>query len=102
MVKGYQKELSIKGLGFKAELSNQVLKLNLGFSHPVHYQLPQGISVEVVRNTELKIKGVDKELVGLVASQICKKRKPDVYKGKGVFYKGTDLTLKVGKTAAKK
>lgn len=102
VVKGYQKELLIKGLGFKAQLSDRILQLNLGFSHPIDYHLPPGIEVEVIKNIDLKIKGIDKELVGLVASQICKQKKPDVYKGKGVFYKGTSLTLKVGKTATKK
>ena len=102
VVNGYQKELSIKGLGFKAQLSDRTLQLNLGFSHPIHYPIPQGITVEVIKNIDLKIKGIDKELVGLVASQICKKRKPDVYKGKGIFYKGTKLNLKVGKTGVKK
>lgn len=102
MTKGYQKELSIEGLGFKAKMNNNILELNLGFSHPIHYPLPADITVDVVKNTRLIIKGIDKAMVGLVASQIRKKHKPDVYKGKGVFYEGQKINLKVGKTATKK
>ncbi len=103
VTKGFQKKILIKGLGYKVKLlSEKILQLYLGFSHPINYQIPEGISVEVLQNVDLIIKGVDKDLVGLVASQIHKMKKKDPYKGKGVFYEGEKITLKVGKTATKK
>lgn len=78
------------------------LKLNLGYSHQIDFSIPKGITITVNKNVEIVIQGFDKELVGLVASQIRKLKKPEPYKGKGVIYKGEQIQRKVGKTAVNK
>lgn len=98
---GFTKILEIVGVGYKAEAKKGILQLSLGFSHPVLFILPQGISAEVEGNTVIKIGGIDKELVGETAARIRSFRKPDVYKLKGVRYRGEKLIKKVGKAAGK-
>jgi large subunit ribosomal protein L6 len=97
---GFNKELEIVGVGYRATAKgpNQ-LELALGFSHPVVVDAPDGISFEVPQPTRISVKGIDKELVGQVAANIRKIRKPEPYKGKGVRYAGERVIRKAGKTA---
>jgi large subunit ribosomal protein L6 len=96
--KGYEKKLEIVGIGYRSELKGDSLVLYLGYSHPIDFSLPQGISAEVEKQTLVTIKGIDKELVGQVAAKIRDLRKPDPYKGKGVKYAGEIIRKKAGKT----
>lgn len=96
----YTKKLEINGVGYKAAVNGSKLTLNLGFSHPVIYELPEGIKAEVQAN-EIIINGIDKQLVGEVSAQIRKIRKPEPYKGKGIKYSDEILRRKAGKTAGK-
>ncbi|HBO70124.1 MAG TPA: 50S ribosomal protein L6 [Deltaproteobacteria bacterium] len=98
---GFTKTLEIVGVGYKAEVKPGKLQLALGYSHPVVFPLPQGISAEVEANTVIKVNGIDKELVGMTAAKIRQLRKPDVYKQKGIRYRGERLKKKVGKAAGK-
>lgn len=97
---GYEKKLEINGVGYKASVSGAKLTLNVGYSHPVIYQLPEGIKTEVQANI-IVINGIDKQLVGETAAQIRKIRKPEPYKGKGIKYVDEVLRHKAGKTAGK-
>lgn len=97
---GFEKKLEINGVGYKASLSDSVLTLNMGFSHPVEYNLPDGISANVEKNI-ITINGIDKQLVGETAAQIRKIRKPEPYKGKGIKYVDEVIRRKAGKTATK-
>jgi large subunit ribosomal protein L6 len=96
--KGFEKKLEIVGIGYRSELKGDGLALYLGYSHPINFVLPQGISAEVEKQTLVTIKGIDKELVGQIAAKIRDLRKPDPYKGKGVKYAGEVLRKKAGKT----
>ena len=96
----YTKKLEINGVGYKATVSGNKLTLNVGYSHPVIYELPAGLKVEVQANNVI-ISGIDKYLVGETASQIRKIRKPEPYKGKGIKYSDEILRRKAGKTAGK-
>jgi large subunit ribosomal protein L6 len=98
---GFTRTLDIVGIGYKAEVKPGKLHLALGYSHPVVFPLPQGISAEVEGNTVIKVIGIDKELVGLTAARIRGLRKPDAYKQKGIRYRGERLLKKVGKAAGK-
>ena len=98
---GFTKKLEINGVGFKAAVSGQKLTLNLGFSHPIIYDVPDGITAQVEGNNVIIISGIDKQLVGEVAAQIRKKRKPEPYKGKGIKYSDEVVRRKAGKAAAK-
>jgi large subunit ribosomal protein L6 len=95
---GYEKKLEIVGIGYRSELKGNSLALYLGYSHPIDFPLPQGISAEVEKQTLVTIRGIDKELVGQIAAKIRDLRKPDPYKGKGVKYAGEVLRKKAGKT----
>lgn len=97
---GFEKKLEINGVGYKVQASGRKLILNLGFSHPIEYDLPEGITAEVEANV-ITIKGFDKQLVGETAAQIRKFRKPEPYKGKGIKYQDEVIRRKEGKTAAK-
>ncbi len=99
--KGFEKGLQIEGVGFKAELKGDRVLLALGFSHPILIIPPAGISFEVPTANSLKVKGIDKQLVGLVAAKIRDLRKPEPYKGKGIRYVGEFIRRKAGKTSAK-
>jgi large subunit ribosomal protein L6 len=98
---GFTKTLEIVGVGYKAESKKGALHLALGYSHPVVFPLPEGISAEVEANTVIKVNGIDKELVGETAARIRSLRSPDVYKLKGIRYRGERLIKKVGKAAGK-
>jgi len=97
--KGYIKQLEINGVGYRAAASGNKLTFNLGFSHPVDFPLPAGISASVDKNI-ITVSGIDKQLVGETAAQIRKIRKPEPYKGKGIKYVDEVLRRKAGKTAA--
>jgi len=97
---GYEKKLEINGVGFKASVTGNKLVLNVGYSHPVEYNLPEGINANV-EDKIITISGIDKQLVGEVAAQIRKVRKPEPYKGKGIKYIDEIIRRKVGKTAVK-
>ncbi|MFH1644819.1 MAG: 50S ribosomal protein L6 [Candidatus Omnitrophota bacterium] len=97
---GFTKELEIQGVGFKSELKGKKLVLNLGFSHPVEFNIPEGITIEVPKPTSIVIKGIDKQLVGEVAAEIRAFYKPEPYKGKGIRYVGEYVRKKAGKTVA--
>ncbi|QEH62313.1 50S ribosomal protein L6 [Spiroplasma chinense] len=98
---GFVKELEIVGVGYRAALAGNKINLSLGFSHPVEYIVPQGITVEIPKPTEIKISGIDKQLVGEVAANIRGYRRPEPYKGKGVKYKNEKIIRKEGKAAGK-
>ena len=83
---GFERKLQLVGVGYKAQAKGQVLNLALGFSHPIDYELPEGVVAETPNQTEILIKGVDKQLVGQVAAEIRDFRRPELYKGKGVRY----------------
>jgi large subunit ribosomal protein L6 len=97
---GFKKELDIVGIGYRAEVSGQQLKLALGYSHPVVFPIPEGIGITVDNQTHLVISGIDRQVVGQVAANIRSLRKPDPYKQKGIRYTGEVLKKKVGKTGA--
>lgn len=101
VTEGFTKTLDIVGVGYKAEAKKGALHLALGYSHPVVFPLPEGISAEVEANTVIKVNGIDKELVGETAARIRSLRRPDVYKLKGIRYRGERLIKKVGKAAGK-
>lgn len=103
---GHQKVLEIVGVGYRAALDGKALVLNMGYSHPVRVEAPEGIIFEVVQGeknkaTQVVVKGIDKVLVGQLAADIRKVRKPDPYKGKGLRYKGEVVKLRPGKRAGK-
>lgn len=98
VVDPYVKDLVIQGVGFKAALNGRQLELSLGYSHPIHYTVPDGITITIQENTKLKITGVDKQLVGAVASTLQSFYKPEPYKGKGVHIVGKFVRRKEGKT----
>jgi large subunit ribosomal protein L6 len=95
---GFRKQLEVEGVGFRAAVQGSTLNLNLGFSHPIPFQIPQGIEITVTDATKINIEGVDKKLVGQVAADIRGFYPPEPYKGKGVRYAGEQIRRKVGKT----
>jgi len=100
VTQGFEKRLEIIGIGFRADLQDKVLKLTLGFSHPILYPIPEGIKIEVEKQTLITVKGVDKQQVGIVAAQLRSIKPPEPYKGKGIRYVGEKIRKKVGKTKA--
>ena len=97
---GYQKQLELVGVGYRAQSKgSNALELQLGFSHPVKYSAPEGITLEVPSQTEINISGIDKQVVGQVAADIRALKKPEPYKGKGIRYVGEHIIRKAGKTA---
>ena len=86
VTEGFERKLQLVGVGYKAQAKGQVLNLALGYSHPIDYQLPEGVSAETPSQTDIIIKGIDKQLVGQVAAEIRDFRRPEPYKGKGVRY----------------
>lgn len=94
---GWQKQLTLVGVGYRAAISGKSLNLTLGYSHPISYKLPDGISIEVPSQTEIIVKGIDKQKVGQVASEIRAYRKPEPYKGKGVRYTDEQIVRKEAK-----
>jgi len=97
VTKGYERKLELQGVGFRAAVQGKVLNLTLGFSHPVNYTVPEGITIETPSQTEIIIKGIDRQKVGQVAAEIRDVRPPEPYKGKGVRYAGEKIVLKEGK-----
>jgi len=99
--KGYERVLDITGVGYRAEASGKNLNLSLGYSHPVEYPLPEGITVEVEKQTKIMVRGIDKQLVGATAAKIRSFRPPEPYKGKGIRYADERILRKAGKTGKK-
>ncbi len=101
VTRGYQRSLEISGVGFKAELKGKDIQFTLGFSHPVVFKLPEGVTAEVdPKQTRLTVRGVDKHLLGLTAAKIRALRPPEPYKGKGIKYAEETIRRKEGKTGA--
>ena len=98
VAEGWKKELDIVGVGYRAAMEGSKLVLALGYSHPIHYEAPKGITIAVDKQTHIIVTGSDRQLVGQVAADIRKFRKPEPYKGKGVMYTGEVIRRKAGKT----
>jgi large subunit ribosomal protein L6 len=98
---GFVRNLEISGVGYRAEIDGNNLKLALGFSSPIQYAIPEGIDIKVDKQINISISGIDKELVGRVAAEIRSLKKPEPYKGKGIKYAGEYIRRKAGKSAAK-
>ena len=101
VTEGYQKELEVNGVGYRAQKKGKVLTLSLGYSHPVEMEDPDGVEVEVEGQNKIIVKGIDKEKVGQYAAEIREKRAPEPYKGKGIKYADEVIRRKVGKTGKK-
>ncbi len=101
LTQGFERRLDITGVGYRATVKGNALELLLGFSHPINYDIPADIEIVVEKNTHVIIKGVDKQVVGQVASEIRGFRPPEPYKGKGVRYSDEVIVRKAGKTAKK-
>jgi large subunit ribosomal protein L6 len=97
---GFSKDLEIVGVGYKAELKGKDLVLTLGFSHPIDFPVPEGLTIEVPEPTKIRVSGIEKDKVGQAAAEIRGFRPPEPYKGKGVKYAGEIIKRKAGKTAA--
>lgn len=96
--KGFERNLELVGVGYRAQKQGSKLVLNVGFSHPVEFEAEQGLEIEVPANTKISIKGIDKERVGALAANIRQVRPPEPYKGKGIRYEGEHVRRKEGKT----
>ena len=99
VTKGFEKRLEIQGVGYRAALRGSALELQVGYSHPVEFPAPEGISFEVPAPNRIVVRGIDKQLVGEIAARIRKVRKPEPYKGKGIRYEGEYVRKKAGKAA---
>ena len=97
VTKGFEKKLELKGVGYRAQVQGKKLNLTVGFSHPVHVEMPEGITIEAPTQTEILVKGADKQLVGQIAANIRGIRPPDAYKGKGIRYADEHISLKEAK-----
>ena len=97
VTEGFKKELEINGVGYRAAMTGNVLKLTLGLSHDVNYEIPAGVTVTAPKATEIIVEGIDQQVVGQVAANIRKYRKPEPYKGKGIKYKDEYIFRKEGK-----
>lgn len=97
VTQGYVKELEIQGVGLRAALQGNTLVMQLGYSHEIRLDIPQGVKIEVPTPTEIKVSGIDKQLVGYVAAKIRDYKRPEPYKGKGIRYKGEYVQRKEGK-----
>jgi large subunit ribosomal protein L6 len=97
VTKGYERKLGLVGVGYRAQVQGRKLNLSLGFSHPVEFLIPEGITVETPSQTEIVVKGADKHMVGQIAAKIRAYRPPEPYKGKGVRYSDEKVTLKEAK-----
>ncbi|MGB5986548.1 MAG: 50S ribosomal protein L6 [Desulfobacterales bacterium] len=98
---GFERTLEINGIGYRATLEGDTLVLNLGYSHPINYELPKGISASVDKKNAIKLSGIDKEMLGFTAASIRGLRPPEPYKGKGVKYAEEQIQRKAGKTGTK-
>ena len=101
VAEGFERVLEIQGVGYRAEIQGSQLVLNLGYSHPVPFQLPDGITAQVDKQTRVVLKGIDRDLLGLTAARIRRFRPPEPYKGKGIKYQEEKIRRKVGKTGSK-
>lgn len=101
VTKGWSKELELNGVGYRAAVSGKKLELTLGYSHPIHFQIPDGIEITVDKQTRVAIKGADKGLVGEVSAKIRSFRPPEPYLGKGIKYADEVIKKKAGKSASK-
>jgi large subunit ribosomal protein L6 len=101
VTKGYTRVLEINGVGYRADVKNDVLHLNLGYSHPIDFRLPKGIEASIDKQNRITLSGIDKELLGQTAAKIRDFRRCEPYKGKGIKYAGEVLRRKVGKAGAK-
>ena len=99
--KGFERVLEINGIGYRASLDGNCMVFNLGYSHPINFDLPAGISAEIEKNNTVKLFGIDKEQLGHVAASIRRLRPPEPYKGKGIKYAEEHIRKKAGKTGAK-
>lgn len=99
--KGFQKKLSVEGVGYRAEVKGSTLVLSVGYSKPVDFNLPAGVTAEVDKANNITLSCIDKELLGLTAAQVREIRKPEPYKGKGIRYADEYIARKVGKAAGK-
>lgn len=95
--KGFEKKLAVEGVGYRANMAGSTLTLNVGYSNPLEFKLPEGIKAEVDKDNTIAVSGIDKELVGLTAARIRDLRKPEPYKGKGIRYIDEHIVRKVGK-----
>lgn len=98
---GFGKTLNIVGVGYRAELKGDILNLNLGYSHPIEFVLPEGINAKVEKQVKITIEGIDKQLVGEVAAKIRSFKSPEPYKGKGILYSDEKIRGKIGKAGVK-
>lgn len=98
---GFTKKLILVGVGYRATVNGSVLEMNLGFSHPIKFQLPESVSAQVLTNTQVTLTSCDKQLLGQVCADIRKYRPPEPYKGKGILFEGERIRRKVGKTGKK-
>ncbi|MBL9054643.1 MAG: 50S ribosomal protein L6 [Rhodobacteraceae bacterium] len=94
---GFKKEMEIQGVGYRAAMAGNVLKLSLGYSHEVNFEVPAGVTVATPKQTEITVEGIDQQLVGQVAANIREWKRPEPYKGKGIRYKGEFVFRKEGK-----
>jgi len=101
VTEGFTKKLEIVGVGYRAQVKGKILDLQLQFSHPVEYAIPDGISINCPDQTHIEVSGIDKQCVGQVAAEIRAYRKPEPYKGKGIRYEGEFIVRKAGKAAGK-
>jgi large subunit ribosomal protein L6 len=97
--KGFQKTLNVNGVGYRSAVKGKILEMQLGFSHPIEFEIPQDVEISVEKNGDIVIKGVDKQKVGQVAAKIRGYRPPEPYKGKGIKYADEHIVRKAGKTA---
>ncbi len=98
VTEGYKKDLEMEGVGFKAQVKGKVLNLVLGYTHPIDYPIPEGITIVCAKPTQIAVSGLDKQQVGQVAAEIRRYHKPEPYKGKGIHYVGEYIRRKQGKT----
>jgi large subunit ribosomal protein L6 len=101
VAEGFERVLEIQGVGYRAEIQGNQLMLSLGYSHPVPFLLPEGVTGQVDKLTRISLKGIDKDLLGLTAARIRRFRPPEPYKGKGIKYQEEKIRRKVGKTGSK-
>ncbi|PIE74271.1 MAG: 50S ribosomal protein L6 [Deltaproteobacteria bacterium] len=99
LTKGYEKRLEVNGVGYRVAVNGNKLELNLGFSHPINFEIPKDIEISVEKNVIINIKGIDKQEVGQIAANIRSFRPPEPYKGKGIKYADEVIVRKAGKTA---
>jgi large subunit ribosomal protein L6 len=99
VTQGFSKQLEVQGVGYRGEVKGRELHMSLGYSHPVVFSIPPGITVEIDKQNRITVTGADKQQVGQVAAEIRGLREPDAYKGKGIRYAGEQVRLKVGKAA---